>query len=103
MEDYLTRWVENEGLSPDASAALRERVQGVFDDRNAALASKPLFFTRMVDLLRNNPDFSAGDDPLRALVHEYLARERTDKLLDRQSRSLLTDRRDGMAPNDTGS
>ena len=90
-EDYLAQWAENAGLSPDASAALRERVQGVFNDGNAALASKPLFFTRMVDLLRSNPHFSAGDDPLRALVHEYLARERTDKLLDRQSRSLLTE------------
>lgn len=90
-ENYLNQWAENEGLSVDESTALWENLQVVFDGRNAALAEKPLFFARMVDLLRNNPDFSAGDDPLRALVHEYLDRERTDKLLDKQSRSLLTE------------
>ena len=94
-EEYLSQWAENEGLSDDESTALRERLQGVFDDRNATLAEKPLFFARMVDLLRDNPEFSAGDDPLRALVHEYLDRERSDKLLDRQSRSLLTEEQFG--------
>ena len=72
--DYLKKWVADKGLSDAESKALRERVQGVFDERNAALASKPLFFTRMVNLRRQNPDFSAGDDPLRALVHESPAR-----------------------------
>ena len=91
-EDYLNQWVRSEGLSDEESTKLRERLQAVFDDRNAALAEKPLFFARMVGILRNKPEFSAGDDPLRALVYEYLDRERTDKLLDKQSRSLLSER-----------
>ena len=94
-DDYLRQWAKKQGLSPDASATLRERVQRVFDEGNVGLASKPLFFTRMVDLLRSSPDFPAGEDPLRALVREYLARERTDKLLDRQSRPLLTEEQFG--------
>ena len=89
-EDYLNQWARSEGLSDDESTKLRDRLQAVFDDRNAALAEKPLLFARMVDILRNKPEFSAGDDPLRALVYEYLDRERTDKLLDKQSRSLLS-------------
>ena len=90
-EDYLNQWVRSEGLSDEESTKLRERLQAVFDDRNAALAEKPLFFARMVGILRNKPEFSAGDDPFRALVYEYLDRERTDKLLDKQSRSLLSE------------
>ena len=90
-EDYLDQWAEDEGLSEAESTALRKRVHEVFDDRNAALASKPLFFTRIVELLRRNPDFSGGDDLLEALVHEYLSRERTEKLLDSQSGFLLTE------------
>ena len=89
-EDYVDKLVHDQGLSDDESGPLRERVHTVFDDSNAALASKPLFFTRTVELLQRNPDFSGSDDLLRALVFEYLSRERTEKLLDRQSESLLT-------------
>ena len=89
-EDYLNKWVKDELVSDAESAALRERVHDIFDDENAALASKPLFFTRTVELLRRNPSFSGGSDLLQALVHEYLSRERTEKLLDRQSEFLLT-------------
>ena len=90
-EDYLKQWTRDERLSDTESAALRERVQDIFDNRHEALASKPLFFTRVVEMLRHNPKFSGSDDLLRALVHEYLSRERTEKLLDRQSGSLLTE------------
>ena len=90
-EDYLYRLAEDEGLSDEESAALRGRVHEVFDGKNAVLASKPLFFTRTVELLRRNPHFSGSEDLLRALVYEYLSRERTEKLLDRQSGSLLTE------------
>ena len=89
--EYLDQWAASERLTGGDLEDLRRRMKNVFR-RNDALASKPLFFTRMVDLLRNNPGFSAGDDLLRALVQEYLDRERTDKLLDSQSRSLLTTR-----------
>ncbi|MYN64909.1 MAG: NACHT domain-containing protein [Acidobacteria bacterium] len=89
-EDYLQRWSGTTGLSEDQSVGLRKRVKAAFGGRNEELASKPLFFTRTVDLLWANPDFSGGTDLLRALVQEYLARELNDKLLDQQSRSLLS-------------
>ena len=91
-ESYLNHWVEFNDLSDIDSNRIRERLDGIFCERNLSLASKPLFFTRVVDLLWRNPDFSGGEDLLRELVNEYLSRERNEKLLDRQSESLLTDK-----------
>ena len=88
---YLDQWVADRGLTDEASEQLRRRVWTIFDDGHEELAKKPLFFARVVELLRNNPEFSAGDDLLHALVREYLSRERKEKLLDRQSGSLLTE------------
>lgn len=88
---YLDQWVADRGLTDEASEQLRRRVWTIFDDGHEELAKKPLFFARVVELLRNNPEFSAGDDLLQALVREYLSRERKEKLLDRQSGSLLTE------------
>ena len=58
-------------------------------DRQAALASKPLFFTRVVDLLQDRSSSFSGDDLLHTLVQEYSSRELHDKLLDRQSQPFL--------------
>ena len=89
-EAYLQRWSRTKALSKGDSAGLRKRLRAAFDGRNEDLASKPLFFTRTVDLLWGNPNFSGGADLLRALTQEYLDRELNDKLLDRQSQSLLS-------------
>ena len=91
-ESYLNHWLEFNDLSDNDSNRIRERLDGIFCERNLSLASKPLFFTRVVDLLWRNPNFSGGEDLLRELVNEYLYRERNEKLLDRQSEPLLTDR-----------
>ena len=89
-EEYLKRWSSEKGLPDEQSARLQERLQAAFDGPNEDLASKPLFFTRTVDLLRENQNFAGGTDLLRALAQEYLARELNDKLLDRHLQSLLS-------------
>ena len=88
---YLDAWIRDRRLTDEAAARLRPRVRTIFDDRREKLAKKPLFFARVVELLRNNPELSGGDDLLQTLVREYLSRERKEKLLDRQSGSLLTE------------
>ena len=89
--NYLDRWIEEKGWCSSEADTFRERVASAFSgDRRAALALKPLFFTRVVDLLQHRSSFSGGDDLLRTLVREYSSRELNDKLLDRHSRPLLT-------------
>lgn len=88
---YLEAWIEDRELTDEASGRLRRRVEEIFAHGHEELAKKPLFVARVVELLRNNPDFSGGDDLLQALVREYLSRERNEKLLDRQSGPLLTE------------
>lgn len=89
-DQFVSRWAAQQGLSNPETAALRKRVGEVFSVHHEALAARPLFFTRMVDLLQRDPKFSGGDDMFQTLVDEYIRRERKEKLLDRQSASLLT-------------
>ena len=89
--EYLEKWGAQRELSDAESEKLAQRV-GVVAGRHAVLLSKPLFFARTVELLRENPEFSGGDDLLRALVDEYLTRETGEKLLGRWSESLLTEK-----------
>ncbi len=90
-QNYLDKCIEKKGWSSSKAEAFRERVERTFKVENhAALALKPLFFTRVVDLLEQDVSFSHGDDLLRTLVREYSSRELKDKLLDRDSRPLLT-------------
>ena len=89
--NYLDKWIEEKGWCSSDAEAFRERVTNNFSGhRRAALALKPLFFTRVVDLLQHHSSFSSGDDLLHTLVREYSSRELNDKLLDRHSRPLLT-------------
>ena len=90
-QQYLDEWTRREGISESDSMNLRSRVHVVIGRGNQPLASKPLFFTRMVALLQRNPGFSGGEDLLRELVEDYLNRERKEKLLDRQAEPLLTE------------
>lgn len=90
-QEYLDEWTRREGISESDSMNLRSRVHVVIGRGNQPLASKPLFFTRMVALLQRNPGFSGSEDLLRELVDDYLNRERKEKLLDRQAEPLLTE------------
>lgn len=89
QEKYLDEWIKKERLSDGKAAMLRERIK-VFSGDNRDLAEKPLFFTRVVDLLNRNPAFAVGNDLLQKLANDYLSREQDEKLLDRYSRHLLT-------------
>ena len=89
--EYLEKWGAQRALSDAESEKLAQRVR-VVAGRHAVLLSKPLFFARTVELLRENPEFSGGDDLLQALVDEYLTRETEEKLLGRWSESLLTEK-----------
>ena len=93
-QNYLNRWIEEKGWSSSEAQTFRERVTRTFKD-HVALALKPLFFTRVVDLLQHDSSFTSGDDLLRTLVREYSSRELNDKLLDRHSRSFLTEEQFG--------
>ncbi len=93
-QNYLNKWIEEKGWSPSDAQKFLDRVTRTFKD-HAALALKPLFFTRVVDLLHYDSSFSSGDDLLRTLVREYSSRELKDKLLDRHSRPLLTEEQFG--------
>ena len=88
---YLEAWIEKRELTDEAAGRLRRRVEEIFARGHEELAKKPLFVARVVELLRNDREFSGGDDLLQSLVREYLSRERNEKLLDRQSGSLLTE------------
>ena len=91
-ESYLDRWVREKSLSAEDKANINKRLNEVFSDENHGLSAKPLFFTRMLELLHRNPQFSGSNDLLRELVVDYLSRERNEKLLDRQSDPMLTQR-----------
>ena len=88
--NYLDKRIEEKDWPSSEAEAFRGRVRSTFSgDRQAALASKPLFFTRVVDLLQDRSSSFSGDDLLSTLVQEYSSRELHDKLLDRQSQPFL--------------
>ena len=88
---FLDMWITEKELSDEESRLLKNRVRKTFSNENKDLASKPLFFTRVVQFLQSDSSFLGGEDLLGALVNEHLTRERNEKLLDRQSRPLLTE------------
>lgn len=88
---YVDMCIEEKGWPPADAETLHRRVTSTFSgQQHAALASRPLFFTRVVDLLQRGVSFSGSDDLLQTLVREYTSRELSDKLLDRHSRPLMT-------------
>lgn len=89
-QEFLDLWAGSKDLSGDRAHEIGERTKRIFAGPNANLKRKPLFFTKVVELLLERPDFRAGDDLLGELVREYLDRELKEKLLDRQSAPLLT-------------
>lgn len=89
-QHFLKEWADEKGLSAERAREVGGRTAAVFTGPNEPLQTKPFFFTKVVDLLREKPDFRAGDDLLGELVRAYLDRELTDKLLDRHSSPLLT-------------
>ena len=88
QNDYLDELAKLVPLSGDERTELGDRVHRAFTN-NEELASKPLFFAKTVALLREDAEFSGGDDLLDTLTRRFLEREQNEKLLDRQQRPLL--------------
>lgn len=86
---YLDRWSESRALSPGRREEVERGLSRVFSGKRAALAGKPLFFTRVADILRERPGFDGGDDLLDSLVDAVLEREAEEKLLDRNAGPIL--------------
>ena len=91
-EMYIVNWFQENNISGQGREHIRKHIGEIFSGENEYFISKPLFFTRSLDLAIRDPDFSFGDDPLRGLSNEYLNRELREKLLDRNSRPLLTEK-----------
>lgn len=89
--DFLRQWAAGKGLSEKKREDVARHVTEVFSESDAELAHKPLFFTKVVELVLDRPDFGGGSDLLEQLVKEYLRRELQEKLLDRHSAPMLTD------------
>ena len=89
QQDFLAELAKSESIPEKDLTTLRTRVDNVFAG-NKNLASKPLFFARVVALLQRDSEFSGGDDLLSELTHRYLERELNEKLLNRQQQPLLS-------------
>lgn len=87
---YIDAWAKSEDMPEEEVKTLRTNIKHAFAGQERTLGAKPLFFTRIASLLRRNPKFSSGRDPLHGLAHDYMQRERKEKLLDRNSAPLLT-------------
>ena len=86
---YLDEIASRESLSGEWRHELRKKVRAALQQDNLLL-DKPLFFVKTVDLVLTGSEFSEDGDLLDTLIHSFLKREQTEKLLDRQQRSLLS-------------
>ena len=90
---FLDALAHRESLPDEERSTLSARVAEVFKG-NEALASKPLFFARTVDLLRRDSELSVDEGDLPGtLTRRFLEREQQEKLLDRQQKPLLSEDR----------
>ena len=87
---YLAEYTAQRGLPAESSNELWQAVRA-FNKNDRDLLEKPLFFARAVDLVSTESAPSEDGDLLEALIRSYLVGERTDKLLDRHRRPLLSE------------
>lgn len=87
---YVKLQCDARKLSEVAAASALESVRDAFRGKNSHLGSKPLFVARTLDLVLEGKAPSGADDLLESLVSIYIERERTEKLLDRNSQPILT-------------
>lgn len=74
----------------DKSEELHCEIDKAFKGSNETLKSKPLFIAKAVELIIDGVRLEEGRDLLTQLVDAYIEREKSEKLLDRNERSLLT-------------
>lgn len=87
---FLEKWAAEKGLSAERAREIGGRTAAVFAGPSEALRTQPFFFTKVVSLLSEEPDFRSGDDLLGELVRALLDRDSTENLLDRHSSPILT-------------
>lgn len=79
------------GRPSDEVERLKKQLRQSFGKRNEALAEKPFFVAKTLELIESNRNLEADGDLLEQLADAYLERERTEKLLDRRGVPLLSD------------
>ena len=89
---YVDELAAHRALSTEQRRDLQKRVHVAFQN-DRRLSEKPLFFTKTVDLVRTDLNFSSDGDLLGTLIRSFLEREQAEKLLDRQQRLLLSKER----------
>ena len=86
---YLNEVARRDSLPEEKRNELQKRIRAAFrQDRH--LLDKPLFFVKAVDLVLEDSEFSEDGDLLDTVIHSFLKREQTEKLLGRQQRPLLS-------------
>jgi hypothetical protein len=90
FNEYIELKSEEGGLGNIRRKRLHEEMAELFSGPNEPLRSKPFFVTRTVELALKGQKILKDEDLLEQLVDNYIERERTEKLLDRQERSMLT-------------
>lgn len=86
---YLNEVARRDSLPEEKRNELQKRILAAFrQDRH--LLDKPLFFVKAVDLVLEDSEFSEDGDLLDTVIHSFLKREQTEKLLGRQQRPLLS-------------
>jgi hypothetical protein len=87
---YVSKKAETSGLSEADRNFVAQSVRKVFAGENEALSRKPLFVARTVDALLTGADLSGDGALLDRLVNVFLSRERTEKLLGRSGKPLVS-------------
>lgn len=88
--DYVSQRCERFGIASEEVGLFMERLDAAFQGA-ADLKTKPLFVSRVFDLLQDGEDFEEQQDLLHQLVSAYIRREIREKLLDRNEKPILTD------------
>lgn len=89
--EYLEKWMTGRNISPKEEENIRAKLAQIQSGPNSQLASRPLFYTRLVRLVHQKATFSEDGDLLHDIAVDYIARECNEKLLDRSSNPLLTE------------
>lgn len=87
---FIEETAKSRSMTEESKADLKKRARQAFSEKED-LAGKPLFFSKVVDLLCDEEsDLPVRGDLLDILIDRFMEREQKEKLLDRQQRPLLT-------------
>ena len=86
---YYFNRATRDSLTEEETIEVRKKVDMAFR-QDKDLSDKPLFYVKVLDLIRAGRELDENDDLLSILIHGFLKREQTEKLLGRQQRPLLS-------------